>query len=151
MSAFLNAARDFGLLALRLAAGGSLLAHGLQRWIVIGPADSAAALESTGIADGSLYVWLAITFELVGGVLLLFGLATPVVGFGLLVLNVGVIFTVSAAQGFVGGWEHNALRAAAGLILMTQGSGRLGVDALFHRPSDETNSKLIGDEPEFLA
>ena len=151
MRAFLKAIRDIGLLVLRLVTGAILITHGVQRWLVIGPSDGTASLEAAGVSAAALIVWLTIVFEIVGGVLLVFGLATPVAGFGLLVLSIGTIINLSGTQGFVDGWEHHALRGAVGLVLLTQGSGRLGVDALFRRDKDDANSRLIGDDEDVLA
>ena len=36
-------------------------------------------------------VWLLIGFEVIGGIFLIFELATPVIGLGLMVLNIGII------------------------------------------------------------
>ena len=45
-----------------------------------------------------------------------------------------------------GGWEYNAIQAALGLMFLVYGSGRAGLDNLFVRPRDETDS-LIDEAP----
>ena len=70
-----------------------------------------------------------VIFEMVGGALLVFGLATPLVGLGMAVMNVAIILTTRADGGFYvheGGWEYNAVLAAIGLLFLAFGSGRQG-------------------------
>ena len=83
-------------------------------------------------------VWLLIGFEVIGGIFLIFGLATPVIGLGLMVLNIGIILTLRSHTFYVhnSGWEYNAVMTIVGLMLMTHGAGRIGLDNLFRTPKD---------------
>ena len=83
-------------------------------------------------------VWLLIGFEVVGGIFLIFGLATPAIGLGLMVLNIGIILTLRSHNFYVhdSGWEYNAVMAVVGMMLMSHGAGRLALDNLFRTPKD---------------
>lgn len=149
MKAFLRVVRDIALLIARIVAGVTLVAHGWHRWQETGIDAQVALLEAAGLPYGTGLVVTTIAFELIGGVLLAFGLATPLVGLGMVVLNVAIILTTKAEAPFyqhLGGWEYNAIQAALGLMFLVYGSGRAGLDNLFVRPRDETDS-LIDEAP----
>ena len=149
MKAFLRVVRDIALLIARIVAGVTLVAHGWHRWQETGIDAQVAVLEAAGLPYGPGLVVSTIAFELIGGVLLAFGLATPLVGLGMVVLNVAIILTTKAEAPFyqhLGGWEYNAIQAALGLMFLVYGSGRAGLDNLFVRPRDETDS-LIDEAP----
>lgn len=148
MQAFLHTVRDIALLTARIIAGVTLVAHGWHRWQIAGLDAQVAVIEQAGLPNAQVLAIATIAFEIVGGVLLVFGLATPLVGLGMVVLNVGIIVTTRADDGFylyTGGWEYNAIQAALGLLLLAFGSGRAGLDHLFIRPTEDTRP-LIGDE-----
>ena len=149
MRQVLRVLRDIALLVARIVAGVTLVAHGWHRWQETGIDAQAALLELAGMSYATGLAVTTIAFELIGGVLLVFGLATPLVGLGMVALNVGVILTTKADAGFyqhLGGWEYNAIQAALGLMFLVYGSGRAGLDALFIRPKDEDGS-LIDEAP----
>lgn len=147
MKAFIKVLQDIALLALRLVVGGVLLVHGWTRWQVRGVEHTADIISAAGLPEAVALAWLTIAFELIGGTLLVFGLGTPLIGLGLAVMQAVIVFTSKWDSGFFvadSGWEYNAVMAAVGLVLMTHGSGRAGVDALFVRPKhDEPDSSLI--------
>lgn len=146
MQSFLRVVRDFALLITRILMGVVLLAHGWHRWQVMGVPYETAILEAADIGNATTIVWLVIGFEIVGGILLIFGLATPLVGLGIILLNVAII-VVLKEEFFLheAGWEYNAVQSVVGLMLLAHGSGRAGLDALFRRPKDE-NGELIVHE-----
>ncbi len=148
MKSFLRVVRDIALLLARIMMGVVLIAHGWYRWQTVGVADEAAVLEAAGVGGATSLVWLVIAFEIVGGILLIFGLATPLVGLGIVLLNVAIILLVKDEFYLhQQGWEYNAVQAVVGVLLLAHGSGRAGLDALFLRPKDE-NGELIVDERE---
>lgn len=150
MRAVLRVLRDLALLAARIVAGGTLIAHGWHRWQITGLDAQEAVLEAAGLSNVETLAMAAVAFEIIGGVLLVFGLATPLVGLGMVVLNVAIIRTTRADSGFyqqLGGWEYNAVQAALGLMFVVYGSGRAGLDNLFLRPKDE-GDQLIADSPD---
>lgn len=149
MNAFLRVVRDIALLVARIIAGSTLIAHGWHRWQVSGIDEQVTILSDAGLPAAQGLVVATIAFELIGGVLLAFGLATPLIGLGMVVLNVTIILTVREHTGFYlasGGWEYNAVQAALGLMLLVFGSGRVGLDHLFMRPAEDV-APLIDGEP----
>lgn len=149
MRVFLKVVRDIALLLSRILMGVVLLAHGWHRWQIAGLAKEVAVLDAADIGNATSIVWLVIGFEIVGGVLLIFGLATPLVGLGIVVLNVATIVLLHPDEFYAhqNGWEYNAVQAAVGLLLLAHGSGRAGLDNLFLRPKDD-RGELIVDEQE---
>ena len=148
MKPFLRVVRDIALLVARILMGVVLIAHGWHRWQVMTVPREVEILEVAGIGNAPTIVWLVIGFEVVGGVLLIFGLATPIVGLGIVVLNAAII--VLLKDEFYlhqQGWEYNAVMGVVGLLLLAHGSGRAGLDNLFIRPKDD-DGELIVDEHE---
>lgn len=149
MSEFLRVVRDIALLAARLVAGVTLLVHGWHRWQGTGLDWQVELITQAGLPSAGGLVIATVAFELIGGALLLFGLGTPLIGLGIAVLNVATILTTKWEAGFGiadGGWEYNAMQAVVGLVLLTHGSGRLGVDHLFLRPKGE-DDEFIEEHP----
>lgn len=151
MQAFLRVVRDISLLIARIVAGVVLVAHGWVRWQGTGLEHQAEVLAAAGLPSAQGLAVLTVIFEIVGGTLLVFGLATPLVGLGMVVMNVAIILTTRADNGFFvggGGWEYNAVLAVLGLLLLVNGSGRLGLDQLFLRPSADAGA-LIDEDPRY--
>jgi len=117
-----------------------MVTHGWHRWQNEGITSEAGILEQAGIPNPGLMVWLLIGFEVVGGIFLILGLATPAIGLGLVVLNIGIILTLRSHNFYVhdSGWEYNAVMAVVGMMLMSHGAGRLALDNLFRTPKDIT-------------
>ena len=152
MDAFLKVVRDIALLVARIVAGVVLVAHGWQRWQIIGLDKQEALLQAAGLPAPYGLAVATVIFEIIGGTLLVFGLATPLIGLGMVVMNVAIILTVKSGAGFYlmdNGWEYNAILAALGLLLLAFGSGRAGLDALFIRPSHDSGT-LIEDDPRLI-
>ncbi len=148
MQSFLRLVRDVALLLSRILMGLVLLAHGWHRWQVEGIGSEVALLDAAGIGNATTIVWLVIGFEIVGGILLVFGLATPLVGLGIVVLNLATIALLRTDQFYAHehGWEYNAVQAAVGLLLLAHGSGRAGLDHLFVRPKDDDHELIVDEE-----
>ena len=138
MKAFIRVLKDIALMLTRIIMGGIMVTHGWHRWQNEGITAEANILEHAGIPNPGLMVWLLIGFEVIGGIFLIFGLATPVIGLGLMVLNIGIILTLRSHTFYVhnSGWEYNAVMTIVGLMLMTHGAGRIGLDNLFRTPKD---------------
>ncbi len=75
--------------------------------------------------------------ELLGGLALLLGILTRLAAVGLIAIQAGAIWTVTAAVGFSpehgGGYEYNVALIAMCLALVLTGGGSLAVDALLRR------------------
>lgn len=138
MKAFIRVLKDIALMLTRIVMGVIMVTHGWHRWQNEGITAEANILEHAGIPNPGLMVWLLIGFEVIGGIFLIFGLATPAIGLGLMVLNIGIILTLRSHTFYVhnSGWEYNAVMAIVGLMLMTHGAGRIGLDNLFRTPKD---------------
>jgi len=140
MKAFIRVLKDIALMLTRIIMGVIMVTHGWHRWQNEGITAEANILEHAGIPNPGLMVWLLIGFEVIGGIFLIFGLATPVIGLGLMVLNIGIILTLRSHNFYVhdSGWEYNAVMAVVGMVLMSHGAGRLALDNLFRTPKDIT-------------
>ena len=138
MKAFIRVLKDIALMLTLIIMGVIMVTHGWHRWQNEGITAEANILEHAGIPNPGLMVWLLIGFEVIGGIFLIFGLATPVIGLGLMVLNIGIILTLRSHTFYVhnSGWEYNAVMTIVGLMLMTHGAGRIGLDNLFRTPKD---------------
>ena len=148
MDAFLRVVRDLALLVASIVTGVTLMAHGWRRWTITGLEEQSNILEGVGLPSAQGIVIATIAFELLGGALLIFGLATPLIGLGIIVQNLAVILTTRSETGFYqheGGWEYNAILASVGVLFLAFGSGRAGLDHLFLRPKDDKTAKLIED------
>ncbi|WP_329494806.1 DoxX family protein [Kitasatospora herbaricolor] len=132
--------KDLGLLALRGAVGGVLIAHGTQKlfgWFGGGGLEGTTqAMEHMGFHPGRQSAIAAGLGEAGGGAMLVAGLATPAAGAIVAGTMAGAI-SVHAPAGFfstAGGYEYPALLGAAGLSLGLSGAGRYSLDhALGHR------------------
>src|ERR1700749_3275404 len=131
---------DLGLLVLRLAIGGHLFAHGVQKlfgWFAGAGLDkTAAGFEGIGFRPGKLNALAAGLGEAGGGALLAAGLRTPAAG----AAAAGTVIVGSSmhpSNGFFvnkGGFEYPALLGAGAVGLALTGPGALSLDhALGHR------------------
>ncbi|MBF6072306.1 DoxX family protein [Nocardia farcinica] len=134
-TAFDNAAAaDIGLLIVRVVFGGLLAAHGAQKlfgWFS-GPGLDAnnAMFEAMGYNPGALFGTLAGLTELVGGLLLAFGLFTPLAAAIALGTMINAINATWGPGLFgQGGWEMGLLFGAVAAGLGFTGVGRYALDA----------------------
>ncbi|MFD0276688.1 DoxX family protein [Kitasatospora sp. NPDC127111] len=136
--------KDLGLLALRGAVGGVLIAHGTQKlfgWFGGGGLEGTAkAMEHMGFHPGRQSAIAAGLGEAGGGAMLMAGLATPVAGAVVAGTMAGAV-AVHAPAGFfmtAGGYEYPAFLGTTGLALGLAGPGRYSLDHLsghaFDRP-----------------
>ena len=149
MSSFLNFLQSFGLLIARLGLGGILLLHGWMRWNA-GVQRQIDYLTQFRTPYAEVAAWGAIIFELIGGVLLIVGALTRIVGLGVLIEQILIICytnwykwppTLLKADGsYKGGYEYNVAIGLLGLLLFAMGGGAVAIDRLFRR------KKPIADE-----
>ncbi|SDS81961.1 putative oxidoreductase [Nocardioides scoriae] len=129
-------ARDLALLLARVGLGVVLVAHGWQK-ATTGFAATADGFGSMGIPLPEAAAGFAIGVELVGGVLLVLGLLTPVVGVLVLANMAGAWWFAHRDAGlFVteGGGELVLVIGVLGLALAAVGAGRISLDhALLRR------------------
>jgi putative oxidoreductase len=127
---------DFGLLIVRLALGGILGAHGLQK--VFGTFNGPGAPEFARIlADHgflthpTILSWAGGIAEVAGSGLLILGLFTPAAAAMLLSVTAIVVYLGYGNGFFLGtgdGFEYHLLLAATAFGLLFTGPGRLSLD-----------------------
>ena len=126
---------ETALLILRLVVGGTLAAHGAQKlfgWFGgFGPEGTGGWLESLGFKPGYRYALVNGASEFGGGLLLAFGLLTPLGAAAIIGVMIVAIATVHWDKGFfntAGGYEFNLLLIATALALAITGPGSISVD-----------------------
>jgi putative oxidoreductase len=128
---------DFGLLLLRTTVGLAVAAHGAQKlfaWFG-GPGLDAAGqfMAMLGFHPGRRHARMAGLAEMSGGLLLLFGLITPLAAAILVSVMLVAAVTVHVKKGFFiqdGGYEYNLALGAAAISVAFTGPGTLSLDAL---------------------
>ena len=121
---------DVALLVLRLALAAVLLYHGLPKLMNFGAA--VAGFQSMNVPAPTLTAAFAILSEVVGGILILLGIAVDLAGVLVIIDMLGAIFTVHWNKGFdftQGGWEHPFTVLAMALTLALAGPGDYSVGA----------------------
>lgn len=123
--------RDAALLVARIVLGVVLIAHGAQKFFTNGIDGTATAFVGMGIPLPTVSAVVAATIELVGGALLILGLATAVAGLLVVLDMLAAALLVHVYNGiFVtdGGWELVGVIAAVALALAAVGPGRFSID-----------------------
>jgi putative oxidoreductase len=125
---------NLALLALRVAVGGVMLAHGLNHLFRGGRIPGTAGwFESLGMRPGRVHAWLASLTEVAAGALLVLGLLTPLAGAGVVGVMVVAWVTNHLRNGFFifrpgEGWEYVMVLTVCGLVVATLGAGRWSLD-----------------------
>jgi putative oxidoreductase len=124
-----------GLLALRVAVGAVMIAHGWNHIFGGGRiAGTVRWFESLGMRPGVLHAWTASVTELGAGVLLVLGLLTPFAGAAVIGLMVVALVTNHLKNGFFifragEGYEYVLVLIASGVLLALTGGGDWSLDA----------------------
>ena len=121
---------DVALLVLRIALAAVLLYHGLPKVMNFGA--TVSGFQSMNIPAPTLTAAFAILAEVIGGILILLGVAADLAGLIVVIHMLGAIVTVHWANGFdftKGGWEHPFTVLAMGLTLALAGPGDYSVGA----------------------
>ena len=122
-----------GLTVLRVVLGITFLLHGWQKvaeWTLAG---TQASFAEMGVPLAEIAAPAVAVAELVGGLLLIVGLATRVVAALLALVMLGALVLVHLPAGFFaadGGIELVLLLAAACLLFVLAGAGRWSADAV---------------------
>jgi putative oxidoreductase len=129
-----------GTLLLRLTVGGLVMGHGLQKLTgafngpgLGGVEGMMNQLEMHPAKHQALAVSTAETF---GGAALALGLATPAAAAAVIASMTTAVRKVHIANGVWnsdGGWEFNAVLAAAAAAVASDGPGVISIDAIFKR------------------
>lgn len=158
MSRFVSFWRSFALLVARLGLGGILLLHGAARWRA-GMPSQVTYLTQFSVPYPKVAAYGATTFEVVGGVFLILGALTPLVGLGVLLQQVLTIVWTSYYKGpnllnadgtYHGGFEYSVALAMLGLLFFVFGGGVVSLDRVFRRKKpvvEETDEPAV-ESPE---
>lgn len=131
----MTGAEATAVLLLRLVVGGTMALHGLNHWRGGGKiAGTGRWFESLGLRHGRLQAWLSVVTEIGAGVLLVFGLLTP--------LACAAVFSVMLVAGllahrpngffvFKEGYEYVLVLGVVCLALATLGAGPWSLDEVF--------------------
>ena len=124
----------YGLAILRIVLGIAFAVHGWSKLSGGVPNFAANALTNLGVPLPELMAWVVTIVELVGGLLLIAGALTQIVGILLFINMIGVIVYAYLGTGtpFIENgaisWEKEAVFAAAALCLVLSGPGAWSVD-----------------------
>jgi putative oxidoreductase len=129
-----TAVQEFAQPILRIALGGILIPHGLQKLFGLfggmGFTRNAELFDKLGYAPGVFWGTLVGCTELIGGTLLVLGLFTRFAAAAVLIfMLVAIHFT--SAKGFFwgnGGMEYPILIGACALFFLIRGAGPYSVD-----------------------
>lgn len=126
---------DIALLVLRVVVGLFFAGHGAQKLFGSfgghGLAGTAGFFDSIGMKPGRRNAIAAGAAELVGGVLLVLGLLTPLAATLIIAVMFVAILTVHAKNGpwvSDSGWEYNAVLVAVAFALAGAGPGEVSLD-----------------------
>ena len=125
--------RSIALLVSRIILGVILVAHGYQKFAEWTLAGTGQAFAGMGIPLHAVSAAVAAIIELVGGILLILGAFTPIVGVLVFLQMLVAAVLVHIGNGiFVadGGWELVGAIGAGALALAAAGAGRWSVDGL---------------------
>ncbi|GAA4238521.1 DoxX family protein [Actinomadura meridiana] len=129
---------DVGLLIGRVALGVVFVAHGWQKFNDMGHDGVTKMFEGMDVPAASLSAYYSTWVELIGGIALLAGVVTPIVGVLLALDMAGAFWFVHKSNGvFVteNGYELVLALGGAALLLALAGAGRFSVDGvLLARP-----------------
>jgi putative oxidoreductase len=124
---------------LRIALGGVLIPHGLQKLFGMfggmGFARNAELFDKLGYTPGAFWGTLVGCTELIGGILLVIGLFTRFAAAAVVIFMLTAIHFASAKGFFwgAGGMEYPILIGVCALFFLIRGSGRCSVDHMIGR------------------
>jgi putative oxidoreductase len=127
---------DWAPLILRVALGVVFAVRGYDKVFVKGVPMIAGFLGSLGIPMPELMAYVLSYGELIGGLLLIFGVFTYWVTLFDIIVATVAFFTVHLSKGFFvgdGGYEFIVLIFAAACSLMISGAGKYSVDGMMSK------------------
>jgi putative oxidoreductase len=128
MRRFLPYNLDVALLILRLTLAIVLLYHGVPK--IMNFSAAVGGFQTMGLPAPSLTAAFALLAEVVGGLLILLGVAVDLAALLVIIDMLGAIALVHWANGFdftKGGWEHPFTVLMMALVLALAGPGRMAI------------------------
>jgi putative oxidoreductase len=124
--------KAWGTTLLRVAVGLVFVAHGAQKLFVMTPATLAGFFAAVGIPLPEFNAYFVIAVELLGGLAMIAGLGTRIVGALFAATMVVAFATVHGAEGFFlpKGYEYVLVLFSASIAVVLQGAGAFAVDNL---------------------
>jgi putative oxidoreductase len=124
-----------GLAVLRIVTGLIFLAHGYQKFFIMGIDGTTGFFTQLGIPLPGVAAVLVATLEALGGIALILGLFTRIVAIPLAIDMLSAIFFFHAKNGFFvpGGIEFVLLLMSAAIALALAGPGSPSLDSLMSR------------------
>ncbi|GAB3944773.1 DoxX family protein [Corynebacterium tapiri] len=116
----------------RIILGVILVAHGWQKFSA-GIGNTVTGFEQMGVPAAGLAAPAVATVELVGGILLILGLGTRIVGIIVALVMLGAAIFAHLPNGIFaqnGGWELVGAIGTSALLLAGTGAGALSIDAI---------------------
>lgn len=135
-SRFASSGTGIGLLVLRIVFGAAFIAHGAQKVFVWTIPGTQASFAEMGVPLPEIAAIVVAFLELVGGALIVLGLATRIIGAMLAVDMAVALFLVHLPAGFFasdGGVELVLLLGVGALVLALTGAGPYALDAVIRR------------------
>lgn len=131
---FSRTTSDIVILIARVALGVTLLAHGWQKFFTNTIDGTSTFFESMDVPAATAAAIFAATVELVGGILLIVGLFTPVVAVLVVIDMIGAWWFVHSDAGTIfvdaGGYELVLVLAAGAALVGAVAGGRYSLDHL---------------------
>jgi putative oxidoreductase len=123
---------DVALLLVRLVVGATMIAHGVNHWIGGGKiAGTARWFSGLGLRNGTLQAWTSVATEIGAGVLLAFGLFTPLACAAIISVMLVAGLLAHRRNGFFvfkDGYEYVLVLAVVSLAVAALGPGRASLD-----------------------
>ena len=133
MNSSVNRIESYAPTILRIVTGVTFTMHGYAK--LGNPAGFAGFVGSLGFPAPTIFAWLVILLELVGGILLVVGFGTRWLGLLFAIEMAITTLLVKSRVGFIAaqgqpgvGFELDLMLLAAGLTLAILGSGQLSVE-----------------------
>jgi putative oxidoreductase len=126
----------WGMLPLRIVVGFVFLMHGGQKLFIFGLAGTADIMGKLGLPLPLICAAIVIALELLGGLAILLGVFTRLVGAVLAFEMLIAILVARVAGGFFApyGYEFELTLLGATLTFAFNGPGRMSLEEIWHRP-----------------
>lgn len=127
--------RETGIALVRIILGVVFFAHGYLKFFRMGIDGTVGFFTSLGIPAPELAAWGVTLLEMVGGIALILGIFTPVLGVLFAIEMAGVLLTAKRGQGFFApkGYEFELTLLVASVALALTGPGAFSLRNVFRR------------------